>query len=585
MQKTAILLFCVLILCTSAWGQDRDVSLRDCPTVQLCLEAIEKTLPEKDNGRIFGDEQQVAIVLKARFGREARDELLQKAVGNHGGWRNYAGGVLRYWGDWSEDDLPILKRALELNPGGSVAHVLAEIGSELAIRILFDDLVRSGEANQTGAALRNLGPSVLNYALPALSAPSYGELPEDTPYTEGWTAASSLIRSFGSRATFIADEWIALANMSRAKSSERIAALRGLAAMNGYLGDKGASLHRLLRSRNREIADQAYLTLVSTYDPIVARRFATACKPTGRKWDEYVFDSFDCLSQLSDFGSNAMNAGDLLLPFLDAANKSEQLYGIEALGLIGYEPAIAKIETFLEAPDWRLVYASVRALGQMRSRASIPKIESAVRNHWLWELNSYAERTVSLLARNQPYSEVMADPWGLRFYSGFGNYSAPYDGVRECEWQVWTYRGERITFDQDKRNRSNTVSFPDGELVGTDRGEFGGNLVWKPKNGAESIVVNNNTIDIFPIDNGLISIHGISHMTIIYGFAAYITREEDGSFVAEEVARFPAATYKVKELADGLFAANAGGRVFIFSKDGVKDAAYCDQSARPDETN
>jgi len=584
MQKIAISLFCALFFCTSAWGQERDALLRGCQTISTCLALIENTLPVKDNGRIFGDEQSVAILLKARFGREARDELLKKAVDDHGGWRNYAGGVLRYWGDWSEDDVPILKKALELNPGGSIAHVLAEIGSGPAITVLFLDLVRSGGANQTGFALRNLGPSVLNYALPALSTPSSDELSEDAPFTEGWRGPASLIGSFGSKATYIADEWIAIANNRRATSSERIAALRGLAAMNGYLGDKSAALHRLMRSHDRDIADQAYVTLVSAYDPIVARRFAEACKPAGEKWDEYAFESFDCLSQLSDFGSNAMDAGDLILPFLNAPNKTEQLYGVEALGLIGYEPAIAKIETLLESPDWRLAYASVRALAQMKSKASISKIESAIYDHWLWELNSYAERAVSLLVRNQPYSEVMADSWSLQFYKGFGNYNAPYDGNRECEWQVWTYRGEQITFETD-RNRRNAIPFPDGELVGTDRGEFGGNLAWKSNDGSEVILVNDNTIGIFPIDDGFISIHGISHMTISYGFAVHIRRIEDGRFSAEEIARFPAAAYKVKQIEEGLFAANAGGRVLIFSKDGIEEAAYCDQGARPEEVN
>ena len=576
---------CASLMSASAWAQDRDSLLQNCLTVSDCLEAIERTLPEKDNGRIFGDEQHVAVVLKARFGREARDELLRKAVGDHGGWRNFAGGVLRYWADWSDDDVPILKQALELNPGGSIAHVLAEIGSDEAMAALFDDLIRSGGSNQTGFALRNLGPEVLNYALPALAAPSYDELPEDAPYTEGWRSAASLIGSFGSRATFIANDWIALANRRRASNSERIAALRGLAAMNGYLGNKGAALRRLLRSRNREISEQAYVALVSTYDPTVARRFAKTCQPSSNKWDELVLSSFDCLSQLSDFGSNARDAGDLILPFLDAPNKTEQLYGIEALGLIGYEPAIAKIETLLNSPDWRLAYASVRALAQMNSKSSVPKIEAAIQNHWLWELNYYSERAVSLLVRNQPYSEVMADPWSLEFYKGFGNYSAPYDGSRECEWQVWTHRGEKITFEQEGRNRSKSIPFPDGELVGTDRGEFGGNLTWKPNKGSEVILVNENTIEIFPIDDGFISIHGLSHMTISYGFAALVKRGEDGIFSADEIARFPAATYRIKQLGDGLFAANADGRVFIFSKDGISEAAYCDMSARPDDEN
>ncbi|MEX6632875.1 HEAT repeat domain-containing protein [Hyphococcus lacteus] len=583
MKKLFCLFFCTVLISANAWAQDRATLMQDCLSISDCLEKIEQTLPIKDNGRIFGDERQIATVLKARFGRQARDELLKRAVGDHGGWRNFTGGVLRYWGDWSEDDVPILKQALELNPGGSIAHVLAEIGSDEAIAALFDDLIRSGGANQTGFALRNLGPEVLNYALPALSAPSYDDLPEDAPYTEGWRAVASLIGSFGSRSTFIADDWIAVANKRKATNSERIAALRGLAAMNGYLGNKGAALRRLLRSRNREIANQTYITLVSTYDPTVARRFAETCRPSSDKWDEFAFSSFDCLSQLSDFGSNARDAGDLILPFLNVSNKIEQLYAIEALGLIGYEPAIPEIEKRLESPDWRFAYASVRALAQMNSKSSVPKIELALHDHWLPELNNYAIQAVRLLIKNHPYSETMFDPRHFQFHKAFGNYTLPYDVSDECKRQVWVYGDEHITFEQRDRNNRNVIPFADGELVGTDQGEFGGNLTWKSNDGSEVILVNDNTIDIFPIDGGLISIHGLSHMTFSYGYAAYVTREDDGSFSAEEIARFPGAAYRVAQLSDGMFAAEAEGRVVIFSKDGIQDMAYCDWSAGPDD--
>ena len=578
MRLFLLLSFWVMLMSASSWCQDRDILVQDCTTVSECLEIIEQSIPAKDNGRIFGDEKRVAAVLKARFDRDARDELLQKAIGEHGGWRNYAGGVLRYWNDWSVDDVPLLDEALALNPGGSIAHVLAEIGSEQAVLALLNDLTWSGGSNQTGSALRRLGPDVLKHVLPALAVPSYGELPEDEYQAEGWVAVASLIESFGSRATFIADEWVLLAKNRQVTNSERIAALRGLAAMNGHLGEKGAALRPLLDGPDSEISEQAYLTLVSTYDSTVARRFAETCATSGDKWDELGLSSYDCLSQLSDFGSNARDAGDLILPFLDAANKAEQLYGIQALGLIGYDPAIPKIEIYLDSPDWRLVYASVRALTQLRSKSSVPNIETATQNHWLWELKGYGRRAVSLLIRNQSYSEHLSG----RFNAGFGTYRAPYDSRHECDSQVWTYGDKQITFEKSlKRNLD--IPLADGELVGTNRGEWGGNLTWKPHDGSEIILVDKNTIDIFSIVDGFMSIHGLSHLGFSYGFATHVTRGEDGVFRAEEIARFPAAAYEVKHLGEGIFAAKAEGRVFIFSKDGIKAAANCDRSARPEK--
>lgn len=582
MKTILISILGALLVATGAWGQDRAAILQDCATVADCLGIIEQTLPEKDTGRSFGDEENVAAILKARFGRAARDALLQKAVGDHGGWRNYSGGVLEHWHDWSEEDIPLLSRALELQSGGWIARPLGEIGSPQAIKVLLRDLIKIGIGSQTGWALHNIGVKTLDYVLPSLAEPGYEELPPEADYREGWRAVAALIEAFGSRATIVADEWVEVAVSRRASQMRRVAALRGLAAMNGYLDDKAVALHRLLKDRDKKVADQAFLTLVSVHDPAVAVRFAKTCKPTGEPWDEYVFPTFECLRQLSDFGSNARGAGRLVLPFLESANKSEQLDAIETLGLIGYEPAIPRIESFLESKDWRHVYASVRALAQMRSRSSIPKIESAIEGHWLWELQTYAGRAVSLMLRHQPYSEILGDDWADRL-SGFGRYSAPYLGRDECEWNVWTYKGSQLTFEKSTTENDIRLPLRDGELVGTDRGEFGGDLRWKPTSGAEFVLVAENTHAIFPVKDGFVSIHGIGHMMISYGFAAFISRSEDGVWRAEEVARFPAAAYQAKQLGPDLFAANAAGRVIIFSRNGILGTADCDYRARPDQ--
>lgn len=559
---------------SSAFAENRERIVATCPDLEVCFDQIEQTIPDYDNGRVYLDAQNIAETLKTRFGESAREALLQKGIGEHGGWRNFAHNILRHWEGWSEADIEQLEQLLNIDSGGVIAHALAEIGTDEAIAILFRDLARSGMRNQTGFALRRLGPEVLTHALPVL-AMERRHLP---PYQRGWTAASSLVWEFGSRATFIADDWIEIATDESVSVENRIAALRGLAAMGGHLGDRSPALRSLLSSPDEEIADAAYEVLLRSYDPSVAVRHARTCKPEALVWDQFARRAKVCLGQLADFGSNGERAGAEVLPFLDSENTAERLYAIEALGLIGYRLAIPEIEDFLKSEDWRLRYAAIRALGHLSSKDSVPKIEAAAADYWLDELNWYARAVVQSLIRNQPAGGSMPSSWSG--YGSFGAYDSPYEKRRDCKSGDWSF-GD-VEFRVQATNRADTVQLEveDGLLVGVDQGEFGGALVWKPEHGEEVTLWRDNTYALHPVDGGYISIHGSAHMIFNHGYAVFSERTDDGRYRSGEIARFPSMAGLVNAIGGGRFAADFGGRVLVFSKDGILGSARCERQAR-----
>lgn len=575
------LIFLLLLFVSAvmpAQADNRDPLIKDCPSIEDCLEILGRALPVEDKGIYDHDVDEIRAILKQRFGDAARDALLEKAQEGHGGWINFAGALLGDWGDWREEHLPALVAALRKNSGGWIARALGELGTDGAIRALVDDL-KNGDNNQTSFALEQLGPRVLPYLLPLLELPDPEDLPPDTPYQGGWLTAASVIKANKSNSLSIADEWVNLASNRRKIAVQRIAALRGLSAIGGYLGEKSVRLRPLLRDRDKAISEQTYKTLVAAFDSSVARRLAASCEPVADEWTYIDIESLLCLRALSEFGTNARQAGDLVMPYL-SAEKADQLIGIETLGLIGYEPAIPKIEKFLESSDWRLVLAATRALGQLKAYDLIPKIEKATRDHWLYEIQEYAGETVSALIRRRQTPEPHNLARILSYYGHFGDPLWIFEPRGECGWGVWDYGGERLTFDVSDEQDGQTIVLSDGSLVATDEGEFGGALVWRGRDGAEMTIVPDNTSRLLPAGNGFIALHGISHLSINYGFATLVMRDGDG-WKAKEIARFPGVAHRAKKLNDGLFVAEALGHAVIFNETGIIDQAECDWSARP----
>ncbi|MEM6850733.1 MAG: hypothetical protein AAF527_03370 [Pseudomonadota bacterium] len=557
---------------------DRLPLLDDCDTALSCLTALDPTVPPGDPGRYDLDVDAIRDVLRDRFGDDARYALLDMAQSAHGGWRNFAGALLSEWGGWREEDVAALRRALQLNPGSSIAEALADVGSDAAIRALVEDLKDPDGGARSVYALKAVGPRTLPFLLPALQTGS-GYNAEDAALAGGepWLDAVKVIAVFRWEAVVIADEWIAVARDRKEDPDVRIAALRGLGAMSSYLGERSRALRSVRRSSNPRIATQAFETLVEVHDPSVAEDFARSCQPSADKWDPFPWKSYKCLSRLAEFGSNAQSAGETIAAFLESQNAQEQQYAIDALRLIDYRPATDRIAPFLTSGDWRLVYASVRALSQFGARGRIADIEAATGSHWLWELKLYGRYIAARMAQKQPHFDQLTQAGGqsLGFRESFSSYPPPYDTRRESRCSSWNYGGQPLTFERERWAERSVIRLQDGELIGTNMGEFGGALVWRPLKGSPQQLIGDNVIALFETSSGILSIHGLSHLSSTYGFAALSTRDDDGAWSTKEVARFPTAAYQIKRLDGDVFAANASGRAIIFSPSGISEMLFC----------
>jgi hypothetical protein len=118
-----------------------------------------------------------------------------------------------------------------------------------------------------------------------------------------------------------------------------------------------------------------------------------------------------------------------------------------------------------------------------------------------------------------------------------------------------------------------------GELVGTDNGEWGGQLAWLPTKGQPEILVRDNVHGIeYETDGsvGAIAFFGLAHMSLDFGYALKVSLSENGSWKKEEIARLPGEPVASTTIGPGLHAVKANDYVLVLSsKEGILGLAAC----------
>jgi HEAT repeat protein len=544
-------------------AEGRADGLKGCLALPECMALLDAVAPKSDRGPSFGDEREIADNLR-RFGGAAKQELLRRAVGDHPGWRDLAGDILRYWGGWSPSDVPALRAALQLRHGGSIAWPLGETETPEAIQALVDDLVVIGPSSQTGGALERLGAPVLPYLLPLLED-------ERKVYY-----ASVVIRGIGVEALESAEPWLALAESSAYPKGQRLAALRGLAAMGDPIQRYSERLHALRTDSDADIRDQALKTLIAIHDPSVAAVVAEKCNPSAAVLEAVPLHSVKCLWDVAEFGSNGRSAGPNLMRFLQSKNGAELATAIGVLGYIGYDDAIPAIRNSLRWHDWRVVQASIHSLGWLGATEAVSDIQQVAASYWLPSVGRQAEAVLDTLKSAQPKTTRPA-----RFLMSenvpFGSYTYGERSLaaEQCPSRRWQWQGHPFSEPQSTGARGTRLTLDNGTLVGTDKGEWGGELEWMGKDGQTRLLIRDNVVSIQPADGGAMVLFGLAHMALVYGYAVHVKKGEDGNWSLNEAARLPQDAQALATIGPNLFAAWSGGRVVVFSDKGVLGLAPC----------
>ena len=537
------------------------LELSRCRDLPMCLAVLDDFVPSLSSGAESGVGPTIADRLK-RFGDTAKRELLRRATSADPGWPNLAGDILSYWGGWSPSNVPALRAALRLQHGGWIARPLAEIRTTEAIEALVEDLAVAGAMNQTGWALATTGHEALPYLLPVLA---------DEPRAAD---VASVIHEMGKEALVVAPNWVLMAANPDSPKNMRLAALRGLAAMGDGAGQQAKDLGALLASPDPDIRAQTFKTLVAIRDPSVVMTVAENCKPSGKAFDRIPLESRQCLVTVASFGEPARTAAPHLMEFLASPNGEEVATAVTALGYIGYDAAVPQIEQQLRSSDWRVVYAAARSLGWLGAADSIQALERVASAHWLPEVRDQALTAVDALKGGErrltrPPSFEGRNGALFLFYFGSRNIlrSQPL-----CNSQRWEWNG--IEFSRPT-SLKRSLTLGAGMLIGTNRGEWGGELTWNPVNGQGQLLHTYNVVAIELAEGGAIVLFGLAHGAFDDGYAVRLRQSDDGGWSLSEIARMPSMAGALATIGPNLLAAWSENRVVVFSDQEIVGLAKC----------
>ncbi len=548
----------------------------NCQTIEACFRLIETELPERDIGISYPDNQEIAIILKDRFGEEGRAALLQKAVGDHGGWRNFADGVLAYWGDWSVDDIPILTKILGMKPGSMmIAHVLADIGTEEAIKALVINLKPAGSGNQTVHALTGLpAEQVLPHILLALDERSE---PGERSKVAG---AQSVISSYGEDAVPFIEQWVLIVQNEQNRIIERLSATRAIAA-TGTLGrDYIESLIPILLTSEGALRVELNAMFVEVRHPEIMQEWFEEClfvdSDLNKRHAEWQV-AF-CLSNLAEFGTpeSVVEIIGMIAPFVKSKSSVIRTAAIEAIGYLQGDENNFDFYTSLKSHDWREVLTTVVVLNLLQDEESLVPLRALERSHWwsfIRESAGMSWRATSE-GRLAEWPEVTEDE---DYYFSEITYVA---GLRikrppapSCENDTWVWRRQQFSFEQVSGGQQ-VVELPGGKLIGHDRGEWGGELYWLADDGEKQIIIDDNINALFPIQDGAVVLSGLSHLFMSSGRAYRVTRKQ-GEWTVEDIGEFPGATYQYAILRNNAYAVMSGDWPVVFNMEKILGIAEC----------
>lgn len=297
------------------------------------------------------------------------------------------------------------------------------------------------------------------------------------------------------------------------------------------------------------------------------------------------------------FRENGREAGPTLLRCLRQNRFGRQGWAARTLGFIGYVEAIPDLVQLLASSDWRVVYVSAESLGRLHATDALGPLDKIAESYWHPAVHEAANKAVRVIRGSAQYgSGVSLYDYGSaeafnqddsadsvrsdvnRFYVRQRDhlsrehlkklaYTAeiPSEGVGEDGRSPEQY----ITSLQQVPNSLQQVpnvgiSVEGGYLVGSDRGEWGGELAFLDSGGQRTILLRDNVCGIYRMTFGIVAVTGLSHLGMGHGAVYKVSKAKDGTWRASQWKGLPDAAFAAGVRPSGnLFVACYKGTVEI----------------------
>ncbi len=278
---------------------------------------------------------------------------------------------------------------------------------------------------------------------------------------------------------------------------------------------------------------------------------------------------------LARAGQSARKAEPAALRLLKHEHAEIRLAAIEALGMLGGKAAATRLVEFLPDPrDWRAPCAAARALAQLKALDQKGAIQAAEHSAW-FQPTAKCIGAARRLLENGRAPEQDRSLWDIP--DGERLVPSPTPGRGTDELDERSREKLRVTgavrsLTEEGIWATENVTAPPiaalavdaGILSGTNRGEWGGELVLLPAGAGQRLILEENVVGIHRLGGQIAVVTGLAHLGSRRGMLYRVVAETGGKLLATEWRVLPGAPERSFVLHNGrLFVSCTGADIVI----------------------
>lgn len=501
--------------------------------VDACSDVASCLLVEERHRSDLGPDGRTALGNKIlAFGPAGRNALMDLAIE---GLSNFAIDALTQAESWTYAEVDRLIAAIGSDPANRLTRLLASTGDPRAEAVILQLLFSSDESySDLTEAASTLVPSRWRDMLNEWERRSAAGM-------DPW-AVEYVFRRANPGADAVLD--IAAETANDRRRSRRLVAVMALSEMGEAAIAAEPDLVRLASDPDTEIATIARSGLMMMGNTLFSVQIATErCVPITDAFAPYLHDVSDCPYYYFQRNPDAaIAAGEVLGRLLSSPHADQRSTVARILSEAGDTRIIPRLRAMLTSENWRDVSAALEALRRLEAVSAAGDLRALSASHWHPYIRDRANRAAEALETGAPSDFPPSEAHHERILAD--SYPRP-----ECISGRWVWQGSELPAIEaqvayepaDSFGVERRLDIATGYLTGSDRGEWGGELVWHSGSNEPAILIERNIRAILPYGEGALISTGLAHLGMQEGAVFRVEFSAEGDPQIFQVAELPGA--------------------------------------------
>lgn len=611
MNRISLALSCTLFLLAaapSAAAVEPIPGQAGCDTAETCLQRLRQRQVSGNKRQLKADDDALIERLLS-FGPEIVPALVDMLADPNESAAELAGFALRETKHLDRRFLPQIKAGLDRGLGWLAPALCRMEGDDVAREAVARFVVsRSAPNNQEAFALKICGRRAI---APMVEA---ARCANSCPADVHANLAAVLADMKEMRAEAVPG-LLAIARDDRVANEVAAGALQMITAVGSDAREREPELLQLRAQRP---------ALTVAIDEVLV---AIGSAETGQIFLERLAISPDVvtLHDLAEAGAAGVRAGPAVVKLLDSEDWNLRVVAARTLGFIGYaEAAGALIRRLDDVTDVRLNRVAAESLGRLQSQAALPALRATADTHWYPPVRNAAAQAVEHIEQRKSYeSRFHRDDFAFEFFDfehlgqeqascskplpkrkpeskrrklytdhasakldtlafetvviGYGP-ATPPEPAADGKNEVIELTPDNLVEHRTPTRQVPTVALrvDGGWLAGSNRGEWGGELVFIADNGSVDRLLAENVEDIYRLGGQIVALTGLAHLSSNRGMVHSVSRDASGDWSVRPWRALPGAPARSWPVKAGEVLIDvASGGTLLLHPDGAFRMAPC----------